>query len=425
MKQAARQSLLKPEIAGKPDFTVGFKALNWFIFVLFGIFRGSLSLALKLASSAGGGLDPAFILVARAPPPVVLFGLLVLIRACIYPEIGARVKSNFKSWRVHLKMIYLGFSQGLPFIFLTYASVALSPSIVTILMSATPLLTQLAAMLPFKLFDTVRKPMSVIKGVGFLVGIGGIVLAIMSNFEGGNLANWEGYVLALIGVTIWGVGTAIWGAIKGKDTDYLVAALGQNFWAGVISLVISAGLEYKNRHWQYDWRSPVLWGALVWVSLGSGFGSALMQHWLYQSPYMGEVKSAGVLYVSPIVAMIEVNIYYHAFSQMAWWQILCEVGGFVLVVAGLLMVNARKKKPAKVDMRDSKRYSEKKPLLNGSANGTTDSTDDSDSDLSDYDEEPDDPYGHRAAEYDQHHADQRPRSTSVKDTLIDIVRGTL
>jgi drug/metabolite transporter (DMT)-like permease len=167
---------------------------------------------------------------------------------------------------------------------------------------------------------------------GLLVGFAGIVVMVSSQLGGvedtGNFV--LGMVFALVGALAWGSGALILKGVvfpRWPDLDMVGFTGAQYLVGGPILLALAFAIEGTGGT---AWSSSGLWGAIVWLGVGSGAIATLA--------FFGALKRMSATtvtawqFLAPVVAVVVEIVYGNTPSAVV-------LVGMVLAIVGVALVN--------------------------------------------------------------------------------------
>lgn len=290
---------------------------SWVKFIILGFIWGSSFLWIKI------GVDQ------MGPFTLVTFRVLFALLGYAIWMVFKRPK--WPGWRVTWKFIILGvFNVSLPFVLITWGEQYISSGLTSILNSGLPLFTVVLAWL----FLPDEKP-TLRKGLGVLVGFGGVVVLMSDGFGNGLRADLLG-TLAVLVASFSYAATAIFSRRQLREIPAEAQAIGQTVVATAIMMPLTAVVEAP-----FSLPAlPITWLAVAWLGLLGSCIASVMYYSLLQSD--GPTHTSQITYMIALVGVVLGIIF---LKESVDWRLL--VGG-VLVIGGIIMVNQA---PGAVDVR--------------------------------------------------------------------------
>jgi len=282
---------------------------NWLKFILLGLIWGSSFLWIKIALREVG----PFLLVTMR----VGFALLATLAVIAISRDQIPLK---KYWKVFL---FLGlFNTAVPFVLISWAETHISSGMASILNSTVPLFTIVLAALFLK-----DDPFTPAKGVGLVVGFGGVVLLMADQLGVGSNSLW-GYAGMLLATLSYAT-SVVFARRRTQGLTPQVQTLGQ-VGTGFLAIapaaaVVEAPLNLPG--------SPLTWLAVAWLGiLGTSMATLIFYSLLHQ---VGPTKTALVTYMFPLVGVLLGIIFLQ--EKLAWNAAV----GAVLIISGIVLVNSK------------------------------------------------------------------------------------
>jgi drug/metabolite transporter (DMT)-like permease len=280
-------------------------------------------LVLFLLLGIAWGIPYVFIKIADAElSPLVIVLCRTAIGAVVLIPIAAgrgQLRAVFAKWRPLL--VYTVLEIIIPWFFLTTAEKKLPSSTAGLLLAAVPLVGVLAALLLRRAEKFTWR-----NWVGIAVGMIGVVALVGFDVAGSDLIAVGQIAITVLGYAIAPIVVAKW------MSD--VPGIGL---AGVslgIAAIVYAPAVFLTGSWPHAWPS---WQVIVAILVLAFICSAVAFVMLFALiGEVGPVRATTVTYLNPAVAIVVGALLLH--EQVTGWTI----AGFVLVIAGSLLVQWRK-----------------------------------------------------------------------------------
>lgn len=292
------------------------KLRDWVLFILLGAIWGSSFLWIKIALEEIG----PFALVALR----LLFGVLGLLVAVLLwrPSLPSR------RWLwVGLGMLGVT-NTALPFVLISWGEQHIDSSVASILNGAVPLFTLVIAHLFLR-----DERITLRKAIGLLTGFGGVVLLVGRDvgYGAGRDA-----VLGQLAVLVAAISYAS-SSVFARRNLHEVSPILQAFASlAVADTVVWLAVPVFESPFGLP-ALPLTWLALVWLGLLGTCVAYILYFYLLQS--IGATRATMVTYVIPVVGVVLGVIFLH--ERLDWFL----GGGAALVIAGIGIVNTRKRQP--------------------------------------------------------------------------------
>lgn len=277
-------------------------------------FWGGGYTATAVATDHTSGL---FLAGLRCVPTLAVLPLMLLAVRGRLPR-GAALRAGAVSGLLVVTVFFIGISEGT-----RHAGAANA----AVLISASPLWVALLS----RLFLQERiRPVAL---GGLLLGFIGIVLMVSRQLGGthgaGDMA--LGIGLALAGGIAWAGGTMIVRrlAVRDEKFDFVGLSVVQ-YLAGAPPLIIAA-LAVEGTGGT-DWGSIDLWGATLWLALGSSAVATLA--FFMSLRWLDATKSSSSQFLVPVIAVLVELVRGHAPGGLVLVGMALAIAGVALVVAG-------------------------------------------------------------------------------------------
>ncbi len=287
---------------------------NWAVFLALGVMWGSSYLFIKIGVET---LTPFTLVALRlAIGLALLIGVVAVVRERLPRSIGTYG---------HLVVMSV-FNIVVPFTLITWAEQSVASSLAAILTATVPLFVIVIA--AFALRD---EPITTGRVAGLLVGFAGVVLLTGGGSTGAGGVAAE---LALIGAAVSYAVGAVYARRNVRGLRPMIPALFQVGFAFAISAVLALVFE---RPFDLAY-PPQTWFAVLWIGL-LGSGLAYLAFFRLLATW-GATRTSMVAYVLPVVGIV-LGVAFA--SETLDGRI---VGGTLLVIAGIGLVNARLTRPS-------------------------------------------------------------------------------
>jgi drug/metabolite transporter (DMT)-like permease len=266
----------------------------------------------------------------RTLPTLAVLPLALLFGARL-PR-GADIRGAICSGLLVVTVFFVGISEGTK-----HAGAANA----AVLISAAPLWVALLA----RVFLRERIPRTAVAGLG--LGFAGIVVMVSRQLGGrhgaGDLA--LGIGLALAAGIAWAAGTMIVRrmAVRNPKLDFVGLTAAQYIAGSPILIVVALAFGGIGRT---DWGSIDLWGATLWLALGS---SAIATVAFFMSlRWLNAAQTSSSQFLVPVVAVVVEFVRGHAPGALVLVGMALAILGVALVVAGETVRSAliRRLRPA-------------------------------------------------------------------------------
>lgn len=283
-------------------------------------FWGGGYTATAVATDHTSGL---FLAGLRCVPTLAVLPLMLFLARGRLPR-GAALKGGALSGLLVVTVFFIGISEGT-----RHAGAANA----AVLISAAPLWVALLA----RLFLGERiRPVAL---GGLLLGFAGIVLMVSRQLGGSHGASdlAIGIGLALAAGVAWAAGTMIVRrlAVRDKQLDF-VGLTAVQYLAGAPILIVVA-LAVKGTGGT-DWGSIDLWGATLWLAIGSSAVATLA--FFMSLRWLDATKTSSSQFLVPVVAVVIELVRGHAPGGLVLVGMALAIVGVAAVVAGDNMLAA-------------------------------------------------------------------------------------
>lgn len=255
------------------------KAREWLAFLGLGFAWGSSFFWIKIALE---DLGPFTLVAWRLLFSSLALGALVYFRKSQPP----RSRADWTALSV------LGLTNvAVPFVLTSWGELHVDSAVAAILLSTVPLMTMLIAF-----FYMREDRLTLRKGIGLLVGFGGVVLLILRDSGGDGDSNFIGIAM-MLGAAICYAVSGIYAKQRTKGISLGYQALVPNAIADV-AIWAAVPLVESPLLWP---QSGQVWTALVWLGLlGSGVAYLLYFYLLHA---IGPTRTSMVTYTFPVVGV--------------------------------------------------------------------------------------------------------------------------
>jgi drug/metabolite transporter (DMT)-like permease len=282
---------------------------DWSKFIALSLIWGTSYLWIKIAV---GDVGPFILVVFRT-----LFAALTILVYLLY----RRIKMP-RTWSWWWRFIFVGFfNVAFPFVLISWSEETVSSGMASLMNCTMPLWTAILA--NFFLPD---EPLTWNKGVGLLVGFGGVVLLISDQIHGAV----SGVEISLGMLLVAAISYAISSIFIRRNIQGIPAetqSLGQMGTAFLMILPVAAIADSPLRFPHL----AITWLALLWLGiLGSGVAT-LLSYSLINS--IGSTRSSLTSYVYTWIAVLLGAVF---LNELLNWQIV--IGG-MLIILGVMWVN--------------------------------------------------------------------------------------
>ena len=264
------------------------------------------------------GLTPTEIFVARFT--IAYLSLLVV----------CRFKVRYCGWRDELLFVVCGVAGCSAYFIAENTALELTLiSDVAVLVSTAPLTTALMGAIFYK-----DERITLMTGVGMVIAfIGSVMLALKDGLVWGDSI--LGDMLALLAAFVWAFYSM---ALKRLNRTYTTLFITRKlFFYGILSALPFLFME--DRH--FDWKlleQPAVWGNLLYLGLICSMAAYFI--WGITVKRIGAVRASNYFYLSPIISMIAAAVWFGERTTVVAYI------GCVLILAGVIMAEKFKRKPA-------------------------------------------------------------------------------
>ncbi len=303
---------------------------DWIRFWAAGLIWGTSFLWIKIAVNE---ISPFVLVGFRA-----LFGALGMLVIIFFNQ---KLKLSWRDLRPWLGIFALVgvINVALPFVLISWGEQYIPSGIASVLDSTVPLFT-----IMFAAFLMKEDSLTFTKGLGLLIGFGGVVVLFLPEFSGSQIENLLGLGAVLVASASYAVsGIIIKRKVHGLSSEMQVFL--QYAFAALIIWCLTLGVERP----VILPTLPLTWTALLWLGLlGSSLASSIYFNLLHS---VGPTRASMVTYVMPLVGLLLGAIF---LGESLGWQTL--IGG-ALIVIGIMLVNM-KQLPFKLPVREENQPSD-------------------------------------------------------------------
>jgi drug/metabolite transporter (DMT)-like permease len=326
--------------------------LNWTVlsfiaFIVLGALWGSAFLFIKVAVDDKTGFAPLTMVALRMVMATILMWGYLFINMIRSSELRTKINQN-RSTKTILKFFILGFfNNAVPFAFVGIAETSINSGVTSILDSTIPLFSII-----FAHFFLKGERISVLKVFGLIVGFGGVVLVclnqVYASVEPLTVHDIVGYIIVSLASASYAVASVFARKyLQGVPGDFV--ATGQITSAAIMMVIVSLfwDLGLSGSHYRFfrtaSWQA---WGSIVYLAVCSTLMAYLCYFYLIKT--VGAVKQTMVGYLLPVFGVFEGAMFLHEWDGLAWYFIVLEIVGAILICAGIAVVSL----PSVSDVRD-------------------------------------------------------------------------
>jgi len=265
------------------------------------------------------GLTPTEIFVAR-----FTIAYLSLLAVC-------RFKVKFTGWRDELLFVVCGVAGGSAYFIAENTALEYTLiSDVAVLVSTAPLTTALMGAIFYR-----DERITWMTCLGMIIAfIGSVMLAMKNGLVWGDSI--VGDLLALLAAFVWAFYSM---ALKRLNRTYTTLFITRKlFFYGVLSALPLLLMENSRVDWATTLRKPEVWGNLLYLGLICSMAAYFI--WGITVKRIGAVRASNYFYLSPIISMISAAIWFGERTNAIAYA------GCVLILAGVIMAEKFKRKPA-------------------------------------------------------------------------------
>ena len=265
------------------------------------------------------GLTPTEIFVAR-----FTIAYLSLLAVC-------RFKVKFTGWRDELLFVVCGVAGGSAYFIAENTALEYTLiSDVAVLVSTAPLTTALMGAIFYR-----DERITWMTCLGMVIAfIGSVMLAMKNGLVWGDSI--VGDMLALLAAFVWAFYSM---ALKRLNRTYTTLFITRKlFFYGVLSALPLLLMESSRVDWATTLRKPEVWGNLLYLGLICSMAAYFI--WGITVKRIGAVRASNYFYLSPIISMISAAIWFGERTNAIAYA------GCVLILAGVIMAEKFKRKPA-------------------------------------------------------------------------------
>ena len=267
------------------------------------------------------GLTPTEIFVARFT--IAYLSLLVV----------CRFKVKYTGWRDELLFVVCGVAGGSAYFIAENTALEYTLiSDVAVLVSTAPLTTALMGAIFYR-----DERITWMTCLGMIIAfIGSVMLAMKNGLVWGDSI--VGDLLALLAAFVWAFYSM---ALKRLNRTYTTLFITRKlFFYGVLSALPLLAMESTRVDWATTLRQPEVWGNLLYLGLICSMAAYFI--WGITVKRIGAVRASNYFYLSPIISMISAAIWFGERTNAIAYI------GCVLILAGVIMAEKFKRKPADV-----------------------------------------------------------------------------
>lgn len=326
--------------------------LNWTVmsflaFITLGALWGSAFLFIKVAVHPKTGFAPLTMVAIRMVFATVLMWIYLGVNMARSADLRKRVNEN-RSTKTILKFFILGFfNNAVPFAFVGIAETSINSGVTSILDSTIPLFSII-----FAHFFLKGERITVLKIIGLIVGFGGVVMVCLNQVYASTTPVTSHDIIGYIIVSLASASYAVASVfarkyLQGVPGDFV--STGQITSAAIIMVIVSLfwdlGLSGSNYRFFYtaSWQA---WCSILYLSACSTLMAYLCYFYLIKT--VGAVKQTMVGYLLPVFGVFEGALFLGEWQGLAWYFIVLEILGAVLICAGIAVVSL----PSVSDVRD-------------------------------------------------------------------------
>ena len=265
------------------------------------------------------GLTPTEIFVAR-----FTIAYLSLLAVC-------RFKVKYTGWRDELLFVVCGVAGGSAYFIAENTALEYTIiSDVAVLVSTAPLTTALMGAIFYR-----DERITWMTCLGMIIAfIGSVMLAMKNGLVWGDSI--VGDLLALLAAFVWAFYSM---ALKRLNRTYTTLFITRKlFFYGVLSALPLLLMESSRVDWATTLRKPEVWGNLLYLGLICSMAAYFI--WGITVKRIGAVRASNYFYLSPIISMISAAIWFGERTNAIAYA------GCVLILAGVIMAEKFKRKPA-------------------------------------------------------------------------------
>ncbi|KAL0484768.1 putative transporter yoaV [Acrasis kona] len=317
--------------------------LNWtlpsfLIFILLGAVWGSAFLFIKVAIDEKTGFPPLTMVMLRLLMATVLMGMYLAFQMARDKELRAKINKN-RSTGTILKFFVMGFfNNAIPFALVGLAEQTINTGITSILDSTIPLFGVVLGHFFLK-----GERMNLLKVVGLIVGFGGVVLVCLNQVYGSdkkpNARDIFGYV-AVTGASASYAVASTFSRKYLKEVPGAFASFGQIASAAIMLVICSLvwDLGISERHYFFFRHASLYaWLSILYLAFCSTLIAYLCYFYLIRT--VGSVKQTMVGYLLPVFGVFEGAVFLGEWKGLAWYYILCEIVGALLICGGIAVAS--------------------------------------------------------------------------------------
>jgi drug/metabolite transporter (DMT)-like permease len=326
--------------------------LNWTVlsflaFITLGALWGSAFLFIKIAVDVKHGFKPLTMVALRMVLATVLMWGYLGINMARSVELRRKVNAN-RSTKTLLKFFVMGFfNNAVPFTFVGIAETSINSGVTSILDSTIPLFSII-----FAHFFLKGERITLLKVFGLIIGFAGVILVCLNQVFASitpiSIHDIVGYIIVTLASASYAVASVFARKyLQGVPGDFV--STGQITSAAIIMVVLSLfwdlGLSGSNYKFFFtaSWQA---WCSILYLSACSTLMAYLCYFYLIKT--VGAVKQTMVGYLLPVFGVFEGALFLHEWDGLAWYFILLEIIGAILICAGIAVVSL----PSVSDVRD-------------------------------------------------------------------------
>lgn len=268
------------------------------------------------------GLTPTEIFVARFT--IAYLSLLAV----------SRFKVRYTGWRDELLFVVCGVAGGSAYFIAENTALEYTLiSDVAVLVSTAPLTTALMGAIFYR-----DERITWMTCLGMVIAfIGSVLLAMKNGLVWGDSI--VGDLLALLAAFVWAFYSM---ALKRLNRTYTTLFITRKlFFYGVLSALPLLFMENTRVDWATTLRKPEVWGNLLYLGLICSMAAYFI--WGITVKRIGAVRASNYFYLSPIISMISAAIWFGERTTVVAYI------GCVLILAGVIIAEKFKRKPATTD----------------------------------------------------------------------------
>ena len=281
---------------------------NWLKFILLGALWGSVFLWIKIAQQELGTLTVVAFRVSFA-----VIGFVIIF------SISKRKLPLRQNWKIFLVLAV--FNIILPFSLISWSQQYISSGMSSILNSTSTLMTLLLAH-----WFVPDDHLNSIKGIGMMLGFGGVVILMSDQLQGGQGQSLLGQAAMLTAALSYSTGT-IYARRKADDIASEMIAMGQAVFGALVMVPLALSLEAQLQ----IPRLPITWLAVIWM----GVLCTCVSHMLYFS-LLKDIGPSRTQMVTYVIVFFATSLGVIFLGESPNWQFFA---GGALVVSGILIVN--------------------------------------------------------------------------------------